>query len=46
MMCKFTYEKFKTSVKPWISLEKVHRIIKFNCKTRLKPYIGKIFEAD
>ena len=25
-----TYKKSKTSIKPWISLEKVHRIIKFN----------------
>ena len=31
--------KFKTSFKPWISIEKVHRLIKFNQKAWLKLYI-------
>ena len=28
-------------MKPWISIEKVNRIIKFNEKSWLKPYINK-----
>ena len=34
----YTHKKFKTSIKPWISVEKVHRIIKFNQKTLLNSY--------
>ena len=34
-------QKFKTRIKPWISIEKVNRIIKFNEKSWLKPYINK-----
>ena len=32
-------QKFKTSIKSWVSLEKMHRVIKFNQKTWLKTYI-------
>ena len=32
-------QKFKTSIKSWVSLEKMHRVIKFNKKTWLKTYI-------
>ena len=33
--------KFKnTSIKSWIRIKKVHRVIKFNQKARLKAYIG------
>ena len=28
----YTHKKFKTGIKPCISIEKVHRIIKFNQK--------------
>ena len=35
MIC-YTHKKFKTSIKPWISTEKMHRIIKFNQKSLVK----------
>ena len=28
----YTHKKFKTSIKPWVRITKVHRIIKFNQK--------------
>ena len=31
--------KFKTCIKSWISFEKVHKVIKFNQNSWLKPYI-------
>ena len=32
--------KFKASIKPWTSFEKkVHRVIQFNQKAQVKPYI-------
>ena len=31
--------KFKTSIKSWIRLKKVHRVVKFSQKTWLKPYV-------
>ena len=34
----YSHQKFKTSMKSWISFEKVHRAIKFNQKDCLKPY--------
>ena len=34
----YSHQKFKTSMKSWISFEKVHRVIKFNQKDCLKPY--------
>ena len=34
-----THKKFKTSIKSWISLEKVYKEIKFNQNAWLKPYI-------
>ena len=35
----YTHKKFRTSIKPWISVKKVHRVIKFNQKAWLKTYI-------
>ena len=37
-MC-YTHEKFKTSIKSWISINKMHRVVKFNEKAWLKSYI-------
>ena len=34
-----SHKKFKTSIKSWISFEKVHRVIKFNQNFWIKPYI-------
>ena len=34
-----THKFIKTSIKPWIKVKKIHRIIEFNQKTWLKPYI-------
>ena len=34
-----SHKKFETSIKSCISLEKVHRVIKFNQKDWLKSYI-------
>ena len=35
----YAQKKFKTSIESWISIEKVHRVIKFNQETWLKPSI-------
>ena len=35
----YAYRSFKTSLKSWISIRKVHREIHFNQKDQLKPYI-------
>ena len=37
-MCH-SYQKFKTSIKSWISFKNFHGVIKFNQKDWLKPYI-------
>ena len=37
-MCH-THKKFQTRIKPQIFFEKVYRVIKFNQKACLKPYI-------
>lgn len=34
-----TYAKFQTNTKSWISIEKVHTIIKFKQEPWLKQYI-------
>ena len=34
-----THKVIKTSIKSWIKVKKIHRIIEFNQKTWLKPYI-------
>ena len=33
------HKKFQTGIKSWITLEKVHRVIKFKQHAWLKPYI-------
>ena len=35
----YTHKQFKTGIKSWLSFEKVHRVIKFNQKDCIKPYI-------
>ena len=35
----YTHKKIKTSIKSWISFLKVYRVINFNQKAWLKPYI-------
>ena len=35
----YTHRKFKTSIKSWFRIEKVHTVIKFNQKAWLKPHI-------
>ena len=35
----YAYKSRKTSLKSWISIKKVHRVIQFNQKDWLKPYI-------
>ena len=35
----YAYKSLKTSLKSWISIKKVHRVIQFNQKDWLKPYI-------
>ena len=35
----YAYKSLKTSLKSWISFKKVHRVIQFNQKDWLKPYI-------
>ena len=34
-----SHKNFKTSIKSWISIKKVHKIIEFNQEAWLKPYI-------
>ena len=34
------YKTFKTSIKSWLILKKVHRVIQFNQEPWLKPYIN------
>ena len=35
----YAYKRLKTSLKSWISIKKVQRVIQFNQKDWLKPYI-------
>ena len=35
-----SYKSFKTSIKSWINTKKVHRVIKFNQRAWLKPYVN------
>ena len=35
----YSFQSFKTSIKLWVKLEKIHRIIQFKQKAWLKIYI-------
>ena len=35
-----SYKSFKTNIKSWINTKKVHRVIKFNQRAWLKPYVN------